>query len=231
MFELHSRLAPAPWFTQPTLGMKQVEVCRDDGFLANAGCETQREWIPADSHFDRLSANHRLVHLDAGARYQVDSNCERVSNMRHVSWFVLPPAQEYYFRRVHSTYRDLPPFRADCERALAARDERPPMEFLYPNASGGIYIPVELDGQKGRTILEAVHRNRNAELYWHLDGRYLGATTTFHQMSLDLPAGPHSVTLVDNRGNRLTRVFEVLSAAEPNHTTDGAIPIAHHRWQ
>jgi penicillin-binding protein 1C len=231
MFELHSRLAPAPWFTQPTLGMKQVEVCRDDGFLANAGCESRREWIPANSHFDRLSANHRLVHLDAAARYQVDSNCERVSSMRHTSWFVLPPAQEYYFRRVHSAYRDLPPFRADCERARAARDERPPMEFLYPNASGGIYIPVELDGQKGRTILEAIHRNRSASLYWHLDGRYLGATTTFHQMSLDLPPGPHSVTVVDDRGNRLTRTFEVLSAAEPNHPTDEPIPIAHRRWQ
>ena len=215
MFELQGRLAPAPWFTQPTLGMKQVEVCRDDGFLASSGCESGPEWIPAGSHFDRLSANHRLVHLDGTARYQVDSSCESVSRMQHASWFVLPPAQEYYFRRLHSGYRDLPPFRADCERLRAARDERPPMEFLYPNASGGIYIPVDLDGHKGRTILEAVHRDRGAELYWHLDGRYLGATTTFHQMSLDLPAGPHSVTVVDGRGNRLTRAFEVLSPDEP----------------
>ena len=214
MFELHSRLAPAPWFTQPTLGMKQVEVCRDDGFLANSGCESRSEWIPASSHFDKLSSYHRLVHLDASARFQVDSSCERVANMQHASWFVLPPAQEYYFRRVHSGYRELPAFRADCERSRGVREERPPMDFLYPNASGSLYIPVELDGRRGRTILEAVHRDSGASLFWHLDGVYLGATSTFHQMSLDLPPGPHSVTIVDSRGNRLTRAFEVLSAGE-----------------
>jgi penicillin-binding protein 1C len=213
LFQLHGRLEAAPWFIQPTLGMKRIEVCRDDGYLANDNCEREEQWAPAGAHFDRQSPYHTLVHLDQSGRYQVDSTCERVSNMQHVSWFVLPPAQEFYYRRGHSSYRDLPPLRADCERSGTPRDGKSPMEFLYPNAADKIYIPIELDGNKGRTIFEAVHRNRSARIFWHLDGTYLGSTATFHQMSLDVPPGSHVVTIVDDAGNRLSRPFEVLARA------------------
>jgi len=210
MFELHRRLAPAPWLTEPTLGMKRVSVCRDDGFLANDMCERVSDWAPAASHFDRQSPYHQLVHLAADVNRRVDSTCERVANMRHVAWFVLPPAQEFYYRRGHADYRELPPYRSDCERLRNGREDRSPMEFLYPNAAGKIYIPVELDGNKGRTVFEAVHRDRNARLFWHLDGTYIGATETYHEMALDIPPGPHLVTIVDTGGNRLSRSFEVL---------------------
>jgi penicillin-binding protein 1C len=216
MFELHGRLNPTPWFVQPTLAMKQIEVCRDDGYLANDNCEREKQWVPAGSHFDRQSPYHPLVHLDIGGHYQVDSTCERVSSMQHVSWFVLPPAQEFYFRKAHAGYRELPAYRADCERTRNTREERSPMEFLYPNAAGKIYIPIELNGSKGRTIFEAVHRDPHARIYWHLDGSYLGTTGTFHQMSLDLQPGPHIVTIVDDSGNRLSRSFEVLARAGEN---------------
>ncbi len=63
----------------------------------------------------------------------------------------------------------------------------------------------------GRTRT-AVHRDRNARLYWHLDGFYLGSTSTFHQLSLDIPSGTHRVTIVDSRASRLSRSFEVLGA-------------------
>ena len=85
------------------------------------------------------------------------------------------------------------------------------MDFLYPGAAGKIYIPVDLDGSRGRTIFEAVHRDKEATLYWHLDGAYLGSTQTFHQMALDVPPGQHLVTIVDGQGNRLARSFEVLT--------------------
>jgi penicillin-binding protein 1C len=219
MFELHDRLDPAPWLTQPIFDMKRVDVCRDDGFLANDQCERAVDWIPADSHFNRQSPYHHLVHLDRSGRFQVDSSCEHVASMQHVSWFVLPPAQEFYFRRAHSSYRELPGWRSDCQHAgSSTREERGPMEFLYPNAAERIYIPRELDGARGRTVFEAVHRDRDARLYWHLDGAFLGATQTFHQLSLDIPPGSHVVTIVDTTGNRLSRRFEVLARSSNGGT-------------
>ncbi|MGC3980763.1 MAG: penicillin-binding protein 1C [Steroidobacteraceae bacterium] len=214
MFELHNRLDAAAWFAQPTRGMKRVVVCVDDGYLASEHCEQQEQFIPADSHFDQLSPNHQWVHLDTTGRYRVDSNCERVSNMQHASWLVLPPAQEYYYRRNHSDYRELPPYRSDCNPERPLRGERSTMDFLYPNASGKIYVPIDLDGKPGRTVFEAVHRDQHAVLYWHLDNRYVGRTETFHQMTLDLTPGQHLVAIVDQAGNRLARSFEVLAQGE-----------------
>lgn len=117
--QVHPR-APAPWLTQPTLTMRRVQVCRDDGFLANDLCEAVPEWVPSASHFERQSPYHQRVHLDRSSRYRVDSTCERVASMQHLAWFVLPLSQEFYYRRNHADYRDLPPYRSDCERSHGA---------------------------------------------------------------------------------------------------------------
>jgi penicillin-binding protein 1C len=87
------------------------------------------------------------------------------------------------------------------------------MEFLYPNASGKIYVPIDLDGKVGKVVFEAVHRNANTELFWHLDDEYVGRTQTIHQLNMDLTPGQHLITIVDGDGNRLARAFEVLPRA------------------
>jgi len=69
---------------------------------------------------------------------------------------------------------------------------------------------VDLAGKKSRTIFEAVHRNRDATLYWHLDNEERGSTRVFHQQALDIHPGYHRLTVVDDQGNRLARSFEVL---------------------
>ena len=59
-------------------------------------------------------------------------------------------------------------------------------------------------------IFEAVDRQPKAVLHWHLDGQYLGDTRLFHHQALDIPAGMHRVTVVDQWGHSLSRQFEVL---------------------
>ena len=211
LFALHNRLPTAPWIPQPMLAMRRVAVCRNDGYLANDHCDRALQWIPVASHFDRQSPYNLLVHLDASGGVRVDSGCERVANMQHVNWFVLPPAQEFYFRRHDAAYRELPGIRADCSAALAASSGRSVMDFLYPAVGTRVYIPLDLDGRRGRVVLEAVHRDAEASVHWHLDGQYLGTTRTWHQQALQLEPGEHLVTLIDAAGNRLARRFEVLA--------------------
>jgi penicillin-binding protein 1C len=208
MFALMERLEPSEWFVEPTLWMKEVQVCRNDGYLANGACDSRAELIPKSSHFDRISPYNQEVHLDAQRRYRVDSSCERIDRMRHENWFVLPPGPEFYFKRQHASYRSLPPYRSDCAGAASAAQS--PMEFLYPNLGTRLYIPIDFNTQRGRTVFEAVHRDPNAVLHWHLDDRYVGETRVFHQQALDISAGPHVVTVVDDAGHRLSRRFEVL---------------------
>ena len=206
LFDLFGRLGESEWLNPPYLFLKQVEICGNDGFLAAGGCETETQWVPRESHFEEPSPHNRLVHLDDTGRFRVDGDCESPGRMEHRSWFVLPPGQEYYFRKHHAEYRALPPHRKDC----AAQAADAPIDFLYPHAGTSLYIPLDLGGKKGRAVFEAVHREPGATLFWHLDDRYLGATDTFHQQALDVAPGAHVVTVIDGAGNRLSRRFEVL---------------------
>lgn len=217
LFDIFNRLEASEWFEQPIDQMKGVEVCKDDGYLANTNCESETQWIPLESHFEEVTPNHQLVHLDETETWRVHSLCESVGAMVHKSWFVLPPGQEYYYRRHNSDYRTLPPHRKDCLAQLSTSEKDRPIELLYPTPGTKIYIPVDLDEQKSNTVFEAVHRDREATLYWHLDDEYLGTTSVFHQQALDIRPGKHYVTIVDGQGNRLARQFEVLGKKETIH--------------
>jgi penicillin-binding protein 1C len=208
MFELFRRLGPGGWFERPESDLTRLEVCKDDGRLPARGCAVETVWAPAGVPFSAVSADHRLVHLDATGRFRVHEGCEAVARMRHAVWFALPPVEEYYYRGRHPEYRALPPWRSDCRGPETEGDG--PIAWVYPHARTRLYIPLELDGVKGRTVFEAAHERGDAVLHWHLDGRYVGTTQALHQRAFDLEAGRHSVTVVDDLGNQATRGFEVL---------------------
>jgi penicillin-binding protein 1C len=196
------------WLDAPMHALRSVDLCVNDGYLATEFCETEPAWLPRDARFTALSPHHRRVHLDTQRR-RVDGGCESPGRMIHADWFVLPPAEEFYYRRSHAEYRPLPELRADCQR----HDNQTALALLYPDVNGRVLIPRELDGNRGRTVFEAVHRRRDARVYWHLDDRYLGETHTFHQQTLDIDPGEHILTLVDDEGELVARRFEVLATS------------------
>jgi penicillin-binding protein 1C len=208
LFELFRRLEAGAWFARPEWDLTRTAVCADDGRLPAGDCAVETVWAPAGVAFETASPHHRLVHLDSSARWRVHQGCESVSNMRHEGRFVLPPAQELYYKRLHAEYKPLPPWRPDC-RGPETEGESP-IAWVYPHAKTKVYIPTELDGTQGRTVFEAAHADASAELHWHLDGGYLGSTRTLHQRALDALPGRHTVTVVDDWGNQATRAFEVL---------------------
>jgi penicillin-binding protein 1C len=205
MFSLFNALPADEWLPMPTHALRRIEVCANDGYLATPQCRTDSAWIPRDSRFAHLSPHHVRVHVD-GEERRVDGACESPSRMRTLDWFVLPPAEEYYYRRKHGDYLPLPALREDCRGGA-----RTTLALLYPEPDGRVLIPDELDGTRGRTVFQAVHRRAGARIHWHLDDRYLGETHTFHQQTLDIDPGEHILTLVDDEGERLARRFQVLA--------------------
>jgi penicillin-binding protein 1C len=207
LFALFNNLPSSKWLDPPTHALKQVDVCANDGYLATEYCHPDRIWMPKDSHFATLSPYNLRVHLVNDSR--VDGTCESPSRMTHANWFVLPAAEEYWYRRGHAEYRPLPPLRTGCQGT--SQGMRTQLAVLYPEPNARVLIPRELDGSRGRTVFEAVARRREATVYWHLDGRYLGQTHTFHRQSLDMEPGEHILTLVDDEGERVARRFQVLA--------------------
>jgi len=209
LFEVINALDTGGAVPPPRLWLKEVRVCRDSGFLAGEFCPAVAAVVPRESHFQLPCPHHRLVHLDAGGRFRVDSACEPPARMHHRPWFVLPPVQEYYYRRVHPEYRSLPPFRPDCQ-GFQAEAGRQVISLVYPEASTAVYIPVELDGTPGQVVFEAVHRQPETALYWHLDGEFLAATRRFHQLPARPAPGGHVLVLMDEEGHRIERRFRVI---------------------
>ena len=212
LFDIAHRLGDQGRFTAPLANLRAITVCRDDGYLPSQGCATESRRIPSDAHFETVSPWHQTVHLDPGGRWRVDSRCQAVDAMVHVSWFVLPPVMEYYRRPHDSHYRALPDWRPDCREG---GDSARAFDLVYPQPGIAVFIPTDLGGRRSQLVLKAVHRDVAAVLHWHLDGDYLASTQAPHQLALDLAPGMHELTLVDAEGGRLARAFEVLGAESP----------------
>lgn len=210
LFEIFDQLPQQNrWFDPPYDDMTRAAVCKQSGYLAGQYCEADTVWIPKTGLKSVVCPYHQLLHLDTSGRFQVNSDCESPSNMQHKPWFVLPPLEEYYFKNKNPWYIPPPPFRSDCAGSTAAA-RRSPMQLIYPKDATRIYVPVDLDGKLGSTVFQVAHRNPEMEIYWHLDGEYLGATKTFHQMALQPSIGKHLLVLVDKDGYRLEQSFEII---------------------
>ncbi|MDR3297554.1 MAG: penicillin-binding protein 1C, partial [Prevotellaceae bacterium] len=206
LFELFGLLPhAAAWFAPPYDDMAQVELCRQSGHRASPICTaTDTAWIPTRGEASPQCPYHVMLNLDQSLRYRVNSRCYAVSQMQRRAWFVLPPAQEYYYRQRHHDYHPAPPLHPRC-----ADDEGQAIELIYPMPNTGIAIPRQLDGSAGQSIFRAAHRSDGATIFWHIDGEYVGSTQGDHHLALHPAAGRHTLTLVDDEGGRVRVGFEV----------------------
>ena len=208
MFELFGLLPGSAWFDQPYDALEQISVCRQSGYRAGMNChETDMIQVTRRALQSPPCPYHQLIHMDTTMTFRVNSHCENVSAIRQVSWFVLPPAIEWFYKYRNPLYKPLPPYRADCHQESGI----PVMELIYPGEGQAIYIPKELDGKPGMAVFEVAHRQEKKTIYWHIGEDYIGETQTPHRMALNPPYGYHLLTLVDEDGQRLTRVFEIVS--------------------
>ena len=218
LFDVFGALPPAGGFAPPQHDLKIVDTCTSDGYLADELCESQAEYVPRRSQRALRSPHHVRVHLSADERFRVDSRCASVSEMTTRGWFVLPPNQEFFYRAHHPDYQRPPSYHPDCTTPADVTGSA--IALLYPSEDTAVYIPVALDGQPSQVVFEAVHRRSDATLHWHLDERYLATTHDFHQIALRTHPGRHRLTLVDQRGEVLTRSFDVLGAQSAKRTMD-----------
>jgi penicillin-binding protein 1C len=84
------------------------------------------------------------------------------------------------------------------------------MEIVYTEWDSHLVIPRELDGSRGKVVLEIAHRQPGTSVFWHLDDTYVGTTQHRHQLAQDMQPGLHRLTVVDAHGNTAEVKFEVL---------------------
>jgi penicillin-binding protein 1C len=201
MFDIFNLLPSSSWFERPTSEFTEVEVCRLSGHLKGRFCDDTETVLISPSGLKTLACPYHIqVNMSVDEQFRVYEHCVGVEPVIQKSWFVLPPAWEWFYRRIHLEYKPLPPFKPGC-----GDDALLPMQFIYPQGGfARVTLPRQLDGSPGTITLELAHSSSNATVFWHLDEDYITATQNFHKITINPSTGNHSITVVDSEGHTLS---------------------------
>jgi len=199
LFDVFDVLPKSKWFTKPYDEMLEVNICKKSGYRASLICDdTEIRHIQISGKKTEPCPFHKLVHLDAAERYQVNALCEAVSNINTKPWFVLPPLQAYYFKNKNPFYKTVPPYRSDCTESSVVA-----MEFIYPNQQSTIFLPKDFNGNTNDLILKVAHSKPELELYWYIDNQFIGSTKDIHDIAVLPSPGEYIITVMDELGNEI----------------------------
>jgi len=207
MFEVFNLLHPKQRFQRPEDEMANVVVCKQSGFRASRYCpetDTVLSYIAGERV--KTCPYHHLIFTDKDEQHRLSSRCASIHEMKKVSWFVLPPVQEWYYRKTHPSYRVLPPYKPNC----IPLDESNIMEFIYPKPGVKVFVPRGASGKKKKVVFQVSHQNPDMKIYWHLDNQYLGSTQGTNQLAFIPDPGRHTLIIVDENGNSKKMRFEVV---------------------
>ena len=208
LFDVFAALPEGQGFDVPHDALTAMLVCRESGYRAGPDCPDAEERHTLHEALRTAPCPyHRRILLNAAGDRRVDPG----PDAHAAAWFCLPPAMEHYYAAEHPAYRPLPPF--DAEGANRSEDEQP-MQVIYPEPGSTLYVPIELNGEPGRVVLRAAHRQPGTMLHWDLDGAYLGSTTHPHQWTTSLTDGAHRITLTDADGAQVSVAFRVVSSRD-----------------
>ncbi|MHB0755142.1 penicillin-binding protein 1C [Polaribacter sp. M15] len=199
LFDIFDKLPNSEWFEKPFDEMTKVDICTKSGYRATDICEeTHQEFIQNAGLQTAPCPYHIVVNVDKSENYQVNTSCENIEKIQQKSWFVLPPLQEYYYKKQHPFYKTLPKFKNDC-----LSDVKNVMKFLYPTEKSTVFLPKDFDGKQNELVLKVAHSNPDAILYWYVNETFLGTTKEVHNFAITPQSGAYTFTVVDNFGNEI----------------------------
>lgn len=207
MFRAFELLEGDAVFPMPVANIKMVSICEQSGSIASDICPSSSVRPLSVAAIQKASCTmHQMVNLDAAEKYKVHSLCYPVDKMQQKPWFVLPPAQAWYYKKYNANYTEPPEYMAGC---VTSSNES--LELIYPKSHTRVYVPIEVDGRPGKVVFEAAHRNPDARVFWFLDSEYVGETQRTHQLGLFPEPGTHLLTLSDEKGRELQVSFETIN--------------------
>lgn len=210
LLKVFDLLPSAPWFIKPFDDLKKIPICKNSGLAPNGSCPVDTLEVPRHADILGICPYDKSVALDKTGHYRVSSECYNPFDMRFENFFMLPPAQQYYFSQKHPLYRRPPEWLQGCDPGSDSRQSV--MQFIYPNNVRKLTLPRNASGDINPVTFVVAHKTPDITVYWHLDDRYVGMTRGKHSLSLLLPSGHHTLTVVDESGVSISTSFESVIA-------------------
>ncbi|WP_043706715.1 penicillin-binding protein 1C [Tenacibaculum ovolyticum] len=206
LFNVFDVLPKSDWFLEPFEALIEENICEKSGYLALPICKSIVKKIPKNGVRAKSCPYHKQITVDVTEKFQVNSNCESVTNMKTKSWFVLPPLMAHYYKQKNASYSTLPNYRSDCSLL-----ENNTMDFVFPTKyRSKISLTKGVDNKVNAVILKVTHASADATLYWYLNDVFIGNTNQYHEQAIIPVKGNHKITVIDNLGNEKTRLIEIL---------------------
>ncbi len=208
MFEVLNGLQPDKQFHRPEDDLKKIVVCRQSGYRASRHCP-DKDTVLAFVAGDRVKTcpYHKIIFTDSKEKHRLSTRCAKVHQMKKVSWFVLPPVQEWYYHKTHPSYRMLPPYKNGC----TPPDADNILAFIYPKQGTRMFVPIGASGKPEKVVFQVSHQNPDITLYWHIDNKYIGSTQHIHKLAFVPRPGKHTLLVVDENGFSKKVRFEVVN--------------------
>lgn len=208
MFDLYNLLPATDWFIKPYKEWTKQNLCAESGYLPGPYCaKVVTGNLPMNTHKVGNCPYHHLLHLTKDQQYRADLSCYNPAQLTTVSWFVLPPVMEYYYRQKNPSYTPMPPVSSAC----LPQENRRNLDFIYPRHRTRIYLTRQDGTEQRGFVAEVASRKPEQSLHWHLDNQYLGTSSQIHQMLIEPVPGTHTLTVVDENGESASVQFEVLN--------------------
>ena len=211
MFEVFSLLRSEGAFQPPYDELDPFQVCARSGFRASRFCpDVDTAYSFIKSVQTKQCDYHKLIFTDAEQQLRVNRECVSSDKMQSVAWFVLPPVQEWYYRKNHPAYETLPPW----DEACLPDEGDSGIEFIYPVDRTRVFVPIGIDETQQEIVFEVSNRYPEQKVFWHLDNTYLGETESSHQLGMVPETGWHTLTVVNENGESNSVQFEVVNGGE-----------------
>lgn len=198
MFDLFNIFPNQEWMPAPKNTFVDAEVCHQSGLMKSRFCVDIDTILVVPNALEnaKVCPYHQLITLTEDGKQRVYKSCEGLMSTIQKSWFTLPPIWEWYYKKYHPEYEELPPFKRGC-----GSDYMRVLQFIYPTPGANLVVTKQFEGNYGAIVFELAHTDMDAKVFWHLDGEYIGTTTLIHKMEIVPEDGNHVMTAVDTKGN------------------------------
>ncbi|MFP4459571.1 MAG: penicillin-binding protein 1C [Candidatus Zixiibacteriota bacterium] len=209
------------WFKSDDNDFKEIELCPETGYAKGSNCpESASANAPISNEIKvkplRKCPYHKKIFIAFNPENpqkkpleQVCSRCWEPGHYKAVNWLSYPPSVVQFLKKHGHNYRSLPPHRKSCP----VHHTENPLEFIYPTDDMVLLVPKGLEGDLQKVIAKAAHSIEDTEIYWYLDGSFIGATIEgseiqTHTIAISLKKGKHRLSITDSYGNNRTIDFE-----------------------
>jgi penicillin-binding protein 1C len=186
--------------------VKQVKICKTSGKIPNSHCKhiIEGDFWPGVSPIDKCKIHRKLlIAIDTGLRA-----CSKTKGNKEYRLFeVWPSHLTSLFKNIGQPRARLPKWGIEC--LISDKNERG-FEPVILSPKRGMTYHKRFGGEHNTIALKAQVDSNAEEVFWYINGSFLGKgrpSETFFWKSV---AGNHKVKLVDDLGRVATRRLKVI---------------------